>query len=274
MPNTLRPPSDARKLTASPAERCAELLHRVMTSQATMSSAHELPKVSDALKERVIQGHLAGESGLLAMFSQLTVPESFDPAKEIPRIAKQMAEQTAVNLEVIISAAITVLSHSTADDVFTGACELSMDLAPKDWISELNLERKISLRSLIENGSEAVLADQLRSFRGQLGSKSLPARAEIFFRHVPLQHHQSIPKRDPAYFRLSTLKEADDLRNLIVHGSRLPRIDPILSKNTMLFLHEAALVAIRSVITAYHIPFAWGDLMKFYSGNQTPTGGA
>jgi hypothetical protein len=248
----------------SPSERCAQLLRRTMTSQATMNSALELPKVSDVLKERVTRNHLSGESGLLALFRELKVPDSFNPSEDIPRIARQMAEQTAVNLEVIISAATIVLSHSTADDVFTGACELSIESDPKEWISELNLERTVTLRLLIQRESDGVLKDELESFRSRLGNKSLPGRAEMLFRHVPVQHHKQISKTDPAYFRMSALKEADDLRVSIVHGSGLPRIDRNRSKNMVLFLHEAAFVAIRSVVTAYRIPQVFELMMKSY----------
>jgi hypothetical protein len=234
-----------------------------------MNSALELPKVSEVLKERVSRSHLTGESGLLALFRELKVPDSFDPSIDIPRIAKQLAEQTAVDLEVIISAATIILSHSTADDVFTGACELSMELAPKDWISELNPNRNVSLRLVIEKGSDAVLADELESLRARLVGKSLPGRAEMLFRHVPVKQHAQIPPADPAYFQMSMLKEADNLRISIVHGNGLPRIDRNRSKNMMLLLHEAAFVAIRSVVTAYRIPLVWEHLMKSYTpGNQ------
>jgi len=227
-----------------------------------MSSALELRKVSDTLKERVVQSHLTGESGLLKLFSELTVPDTFEPAREIPHIAKQMAEQTAVNLETIISAAIIILSHSTADDVFTAACQLSSELDPKEWFSELNLDRSVSLRSLIENGSDAVLAEEIQSFRTRLGNKSLPNRAEMLFRHVQVRQHKDIPVSDPAYFRISALKEVDELRIGIVHGSALPRIARSRSENAMVFLHEAAFVAIRSIMHAYRIELDWDQLMQ------------
>jgi hypothetical protein len=240
-----------------------------------MSSALELPKVSDALKDQVTRSHLTGGSPLLALFRELKVPDGWNESVEIPRIAKRMAEQTAVNLEVIISAATIVLSHSTADDVFTGACELSMELAPADWVSELNLDRDVSLRSLIEKGTDRVLEDELESFRTRLGKKSLPVRAEMLFRHVRVKHHDQIPKTDPAYFRMSALKEADDLRIRIVHGSGLPRIDRNLSKDVTHFLHEAAFVAIRSVIAAYQIPHVWDHMVKMYStDNQQAAAGS
>jgi hypothetical protein len=245
-----------------------------MMSQATMSSALELPKVAEALKDRVTRSHLTSGSALRALFCDLKVPDGWNESVEIPRIAKGMAEQTAVNLEVIISAATIVLSHSTADDVFTGACELSIELSPADWVSELNLDRDVSLRSLIEKGADRVLEDELESFRIRLGKKSLPVRAEMLFRHVPVKHHDQIPKTDPAYFRMSALKEADDLRIRIVHGSGLPRIDRNLSKDVTLFLHEAAFVAIRSVIAAYQIPQVWDHMAKMYStDNQQAAAG-
>jgi hypothetical protein len=227
-----------------------------------MSSALELHRVSDVLKERVARGHLAGETGLLKLLSELKKPASFNPEVDIPLITAQMAEQATVSLEAIVSAATVVLSHSTADDVFTAACELSMELAPKDWISELNPKRNVPLKGLIENGCDAVIADELESLRGRIGGKSLPSRAEMLFRHVQVEQHPLIPSEDPQYFRMSALRDADALRNSIVHGDGLPRIERIRSTNVMLFLHEAAFVAIRSIVTAYRIPKVWGHLMK------------
>ena len=180
-----------------------------------------------------------------------------------------------MNLEIVISAATIVLSHSTADDVFTEACELAMELDPKKWISELRLERNIPLRLVIEKGSDGVVADELELFRARLGNKSLPGRAEMLFRHVPVLQNRAIPKSDPAYFRMSALKEADDLRIRIVHGSGLPEIDRTRSMNVMLFLHEASFVAIRSVMNAYSIPLNWDNVMTHYSpGNKVTSADA
>jgi hypothetical protein len=257
MSTTPQPPN----VPFSPSERCARLLRRAMNSHATMSSALELPRVTDVLKERITRSHLTGESFLLSVFSELKVPDSFVPSRDIPQIAKQMAEQSAVNLELIISAATVVLSHSTADDVFTGVCEMAMELSPNEWISELKQERSVPLRLLIEKGREGVIADELASFRSRLGNKSLPGRAEMLFRHIAVQQHKNIPQGDPAYFRISALKEADELRNSIVHGSGLPHIDRNQSKNAMYFLHEAAFVALRSVVVAYTIPNVWDHFM-------------
>ena len=124
------------------------------------------------------------------------------------------------------------------------------------------------MRLVIEKGSDGVLADELESLRAQLDGKSLPGRAEMLFRHVPVQQHRQIPPTDPSYFRMSTLKDADDLRISIVHGSGLPPIDRTRSKNVMLFLHEAAFVAIRSVVTAYRIPHVWDHLVKLIAAGN------
>jgi hypothetical protein len=262
--DTTQVPPDASHQTLSPTKRLAQLLHRTMTSQAVLASAFEMSKVSALLQERITQSHIADESGLRALVSQLKLPDGFDVAREIPLMAQKMAKQSTVNLETIISAATIILSHSTADDVFTGACEASMELAPNEWISELNLDRKISLRSLTEKGSANVLADELKVFRSKLGAKSLPARAELLFRHVSVRQHKEIPPTDPAYFRMSKLRQVDDLRHLIVHGSGLPQIERTRSNDAMLFLHEAALVALRSVVVTYGIPDVWTHLVRLY----------
>jgi hypothetical protein len=239
-----------------------------------MSSAFEGSKVSDVLKKRVAEVHLADESALRALFSQLSLPGDFDGAKEFPRIAKKMAEQTALHLDMVVSAATIVLSHSTTDDVFTEVCDVAIELDSQGWTSELNPERKISLGSLIRQGSSGVLADELKAYRRKLGAKSLPERAELLFRHVAIRHHAEIPRTDPAYFTMRTLREADELRNNVVHGSGLPNINPVASRKMTLFLHEAAFVAIRSVMFAYKIPVMWEAIAQESPGDRPVTGNA
>lgn len=67
------------------------------------------------------------------------------------KMAETLAKQTAVNLETIVSASMIVLSHSTADDVFTAVCGVSIDLTPEKWESELNLQRTVSLQDVFDN---------------------------------------------------------------------------------------------------------------------------
>jgi hypothetical protein len=168
---------------------------------------------------------------------------------------------------MVIAAAVIVLSHTTADDVFTGACELALAIEPSKWIHELNLDRTFTLKTLNEKGQQGVLALELERFRKRLPAKSLPSRAELFFRQIHIIHNPMFKSTDPQYFRLSALKDADDLRNGIVHGSGLPRVDLERSKNTMLFLHEAATTALRSLGNAYRLPLDYQLLVK---GGDTP----
>lgn len=212
-----------------------------------MTSALEIPKMSDVLKQRVLRDHFAGVTGLRAVLQEVGV-------EDFGKIAKVLAEQTAVNGEMVIAAAVVILSHSTADDVFTGACDLAVELDPAEWISELNMQRAVTLRDLKEKGVDGVFALELARFRKRFPAKSLPSRAELLFRHVQIRHHYMLKVTDPQYFRLSALEEADDLRNSIVHGTPLPRIDLEQSKNTMLFLHEAAITALRSLSFSYPLP--------------------
>lgn len=219
-----------------------------------MTSALEIPKLSPLLRQKVLRDHLAGVTGLRALLKQVTIA-NYDPAKDFDKIAETLAEQTAVNGEMVIAAAVVVLSHSTVDDVFAGACDLAIELDPTKWISELNLDRNVPLKVLKEQGADGVFALELERLKKQLPNKSLPRRAELLFRHVSIRHHEKMfTPTDPQYFRLSTLKDADDLRNSIVHGSMLPRIDLEQSKNTMLFLHEAASTALRSLAYSYPLP--------------------
>ena len=123
------------------------------------------------------------------------------------------------------------------------------------------MKRKVPLGLLKEKGPSGVFAVELERLRQQLPGRSLASRAELFFRHVKIRHHPMFGPADVRYFRVSKLKEAEDLRNSIVHGSGLPQIDLDLSKSTMLFLHEAAITAMRSLASSYRLPVEWTILL-------------
>ena len=242
--------------------RASELLRRVIISQAIMTSALEIPKASDALKQTLLRDHLAGKTGLKALSRRLKPAEEIDPTQDFEKLAQGISELEAINGEMVIAAAVIVLSHSMADDVFAATCALAIELDPSKWIPELNRERKVSLGTLRDIGMDAVFLIELTRFRNQLAGRSLPNRAELLFRRVRIDHHTIVRPQDPTYFKLSTLKEADDLRIEIVHGSGLPKIDLERSKNTALFLHEAALTAVRSLANAYALVLDFDALLK------------
>jgi hypothetical protein len=248
--------------------RITELLRKTMVSSSIMGSALEIPTFSHMIKDKVFSDHFSGSSGLRTFIEDVKLLQPIDPEKpgdpekSFEIIARTLAEQTAVNGEMVIAAAVIVLSHSTADDVFTGACDLAIRLDSAKWIPELNLERKVSLKTLREKGTNAIFGMELERFRKQLAGKSLPSRAELFFRHVPIHHNPLYSSTDPQHFRLSVLKEADDLRISIVHGRALPKIDLKQCRKTMLFLHEAAITALRSLGFLYPLRLDPGAFAK------------
>jgi hypothetical protein len=134
-----------------------------------------------------------------------------------------LAKQAAVNGEMVIAGAVVILSHSLADDVFTAACEMAVELDPAKWISELNMERTIKLRDLREQGSAQIFKRELEAFKKQLPDKSLPNRAKLFFRHVPIVQNDMFTPKDPQYYSDRVLGEADSLRIDIVHRNGLLR---------------------------------------------------
>jgi len=252
--------TDSARLFAA-SKKYSAVLRRAIVSQSTMTSALEIPKVSGALKDLVSYEHNAAFTGLQSLVKEMMPAETADPVRDFDKIAEVLAQQSAVSCERVISAAVVVLSHSTADDVFTAACELAIELDPASWISELNMKRKVPLGLLKEKSSSGVFAAELERLRLQLAGRSLPGRAELFFRHVKIRHHPMFGPEDVRYFRVSKLKEADDLRASVVHGSGLPQIDLDLSMNAMLFLHEAAMTAMRSLTSLYRIPIEWTILL-------------
>jgi hypothetical protein len=255
-----RPVIDSARLFAA-SRRYSEILRRAIVSQSTMSSALEIPKVSGELKDMVRYEHRAGVTGLQSLLKEMMPTETVDAVRDFDKLGEFLAQQTAVNCEMIIAAAVVVLSHSTADDVFTTACELAIELEPANWIPELDMKRKVSIGRLKQKGPSGVFADELERLRRKLPRMSLARRAELFFRRVKIRHHPMFGPADVRYFRLSKLKQADDLRNSVVHGIGLPQIDLDLSASTMLFLHEAAITAMRSLATSYRLPIEWTILV-------------
>jgi hypothetical protein len=245
------------------ARRYTELTHRTIISQAVTTSALELPEVFGHLKEQVFRKNLAQDKTLFHILEKGLI-KGATPEKDLSIFAKALAEQAAINVETVVSAAAIVLSHSTADDVFTGVCQLAMELDPNKWIAELNFDKKIALRDLKDKGRDGVFATELETHRSRIGGKSLPTRAGLLFKHVRIRHHKDIPDTSPEYFRASMLKNADDLRNEIIHGGVLPQIPVSRAFEITTFLHEAASTAIRSLGFAYAITIDaahWQELL-------------
>ena len=271
--NSSAPPPNPKIESAS--RRCGELFHRVTLSQAIVTSALEVPRVSAELTEKVRQSHLSGESGVRDVLTRykLIVPieagQPLEPEKVLPLLADGLAKQAAVNVEMVISAAVVILSHSIADDVFTEVCKLAIDLDPAKWVPLLNLQSKITLESLRNKGFDGVFEEELQRFKAQLGGRSLPNRAKLLFQQIPIQMNQSIPKGDPMYFSVSKLKDADVLRHDLVHGNGLPHIEPTSGTVCAGFLHEAAHTALRSVISACGILTKPGRLDVFVCSSNS-----
>src|SRR5229473_5568378 len=110
--------TDSARLFAA-SERYSAVLRRAIVSQSTMSAALEIPKVSGALKDMVRYEHHAGVTDLQSLLKEIMPTETVDPVRDFDKIGEFLAQQTAVNCERVIAAAVVVLSHSTADDVFT-----------------------------------------------------------------------------------------------------------------------------------------------------------
>ena len=108
-----------------------------------------------------------------------------------------------------------------------------------------------------EDTKSVLLAHQQRTnkFCGDVQIVACDKRADVFFRHVPIKQNPVFGPQDPQYFRLSALEEADTLRHDIIHRNGLLRVNLGQSTDTMLFLHEAANVALRSLGYAYSLRF-------------------
>ena len=260
MTETPQPQLDTVLKAQAASQRCVELFHRVMLSRAIVSSALELRGVLGELEMKMRHHHASGVSGVKDLLTEhkIIVPieegKPFDVEEVMPLIAKGLAKQAAVNAEKVISAAVVILSHSIADDVFTEVCKLAIDLDPAKWIPLLELERKVTLRSVKEKGADGIFEEELQRLKSRMGGKSFPNRAKILFERVPIQMNPQILRTDPDYFKLSQLKEVDELRVKLVHSNGLPEIDPEAGNKFAGFLHEAASTAVRSLVVIYEIP--------------------
>lgn len=97
-----------------------------------------------------------------------------------------------------------------------------------------------------------MLAEGLKRFGEGLNNKSLPNRAELLFKRLPIDQ-DTILLTDETYFKMDKLREIDSLRHDLVHRNGLPNIDPLKGAPAMAFLHEAAKTALRSVVNAYGV---------------------
>ena len=129
----------------------------------------------------------------------------------------------------------------------------------------MNLDKKIKLADLLENGIEGMFAMELEQLKIKVARKSLPVRAELLFRHVPIRKHSEIVSWESSYYRGARLKEVDDLRHEIIHGSGLPKITMSDSRAASEFLHEAAYTALRSLAYKFDLPL---DVKHFQSVNM------
>jgi hypothetical protein len=251
----------------TPEIRLERMFRRIISSGAITFSASHIASVSDALESQVANSHRRQRSGLRAIGKQLTLPEGYDVDRFVEESSQSIAKQAVVNTETLMSVAVLILGHSTADDIFTEACGLSIELDPGSWRKELNLKRTISLAELVDSGQEKIFERELVAYQKNIKQKSLPERADLLFRRVPIRHNPEITKGDASYFTLAKLTHLDELRHLVVHGDGIPRIDREYSQDAAQFLNEAALVAFRSVGVAYRIEF---DFQKASLGIQKP----
>jgi hypothetical protein len=251
----------------SPERRLERMFQRIVSSGAITFSASHVAGVSSALESQITQSHRRQESGLRDLVRQLVLPEGYDADRFVEESSKSLAKQAVTNTETLMSAAVIILAHSTADDIFNEACGLSIELDPDSWRKELNLKRKVLLEDLMDLGEQKILARELTAYQKNMKQKSLPERADVLFRHVPIRHHGDIPKTAAGYFTLDKLKHLDELRNLIVHGDGIPHIERQYSKDAAMFLNEAAWVAFRSVGVAYKIVF---DMQRATNGIVKP----
>ena len=185
--------------------------------------------------------------------------------KTFEKLAERLADQATVNAEMVLSASVIVLAHSTADDVFTSACRIAMGLDPESWIGEVNQDRSISLGDLRKKSLPEIFTTELERFSARVSAKSIVSRSDLLFKHVPIRKHREIFPSDSDYYKRDKLKEADDLRQKILHGNGLPQIPIGKAAEMATFLNEAALTAGRSIVFQFNLPIDMTYLSELFS---------
>jgi hypothetical protein len=247
-------PSPEDSIIKAASLRSTKLLLRTFHSQAIVGSSLGVLDVLGSLKNKVLQDHLSGGSGVLNLLLQSKLIIGFDANRDFSKIADALADQAKINAEKVVAAAAIILSHSLADDIFTESCKMAIELDPDLWRPDLKLERTFPLKIIMEEGIDNLLTQELTRFGNSVGNKSLPNRAQLLFSHVPIDHHSLVHPTDEEYFKMDKLVELDDLRHDLVHRDGLPKILPEKGAQAMAFFHEAAQTALRSVANAYGVP--------------------
>ena len=74
-------------------------------------------------KKNPFEGRMAGKSPVVQVLTELKGHNLLED-RSFSTIAEGLKTQATVDAESVLPAAAIVLAHSTADDIFTGACGL------------------------------------------------------------------------------------------------------------------------------------------------------
>lgn len=236
------------------------VFRQIMISNATITSALQLPVAFPEFKKKILRGHMDGSTVAKELVGKFLTPAPSE--QDFEKLAVQLANQATLNAETVLAAAVVVLAHSNADDVFTSVCQIAIDLDPEGWISEVNKDVKVTIGELRTKTVREIYVDALKHFSDRIGSKSIVSRSDLLFKHVPIRLHNHILPDEDAYYKREKLKEADDLRHAIVHGGNLPIIPISKSESIAKFLDEAASTAGRSVVFHFGLPMDVASLKE------------
>jgi len=239
-----------------------KVFYQTMMSNATITSALQLPVAFPDFKKKVFSSHMDGSSVMKELLASFITPPPTDE-QDLEKFAMQLAHQSTVNAETVLSAAVIVLAHSNADDVFTSVCQIAIDLDPEGWISEVNQDRKITIGEIRTKTVREIYAGELKHFSDRIGAKSIVSRSDLLFQHVPIRKNKDILPSEDAYYKRDKLKEADDFRQAIVHGNSLPKIPIRKGESIARFREEAASTAGRSVVFHFGLPLSMEYLKEF-----------
>jgi len=241
-----------------------EIAHRALDGFATVSSAAKIRVAAAA--EDIYQQHISSDA-LRAVLRRGVIKGEGAAVPDMSTIAKAMTSRTLANGERVLAAACIVLAHSLLDDILTDGCLLAIECDSQGWSAEINPARTVTVRDLRARREAGVLAEELEKLGGQLKNKSLPSRAEVFFRRVHIAQRRDIQKTEPSYFRLSTLQELDELRHGLIHRGELKNLDAAQTSDRVWFFQETANTVVRSLAYNYDLAVDRDTLMKLFGVN-------
>ena len=200
--------------------RAEELYTRTYSGQLTRSF------MVDSLR-RVVRTSLPHAEGVIAAenedWARGLIEKGMFSDQPPESIVASFAEQTASCIQsagAVVEAASLVFSISGLETTVYDLCRVSVLVRPSDWLGRLD-NKQVTLRDIRTSTPEELLEKGLQDYVGKLERKSLLEKLDALLSvcHPP----PGWMLAGVAKYDRETVRQLDDLRNEIVHGSLLQK---------------------------------------------------